>query len=41
MEYMTGMSEWLELISIKGIFDSERKSSAEILSPIPAYGDKL
>jgi hypothetical protein len=41
MEYMTGMSEWLGLIAIKGIFDSEKQPSAGNFSPIPAYRDKL
>jgi hypothetical protein len=41
MEYMTGISEWLGLISIKGIFDSERQPIVGNLSLILAYGDKL
>jgi hypothetical protein len=41
MKYTTSISEWLGLITIKGIFDSGRQPSPENLPPIPAYGNKL
>jgi hypothetical protein len=41
MEYTTGMSEWMGLISIKEYFDSGLQPSAGSNLPIPAYGDKL
>jgi hypothetical protein len=41
MEYTTGKSEWLGLLSTKGIFDSRLQPSAGSNLLIPASGDKL